>query len=354
MGVIVLATRNDVAKLANVSPAVVSYVINNSNYVSAEKRQAVLEAIEKLDYHPSYAAKSLKKHQTYQLLMLVDDVRTELFNEIGYYMEQYAFQRGYFVSIASCTSEKALKYLDVCFSKRYDGVFMVSNVYTSKHMNLIASKGIPVVLYLTRFYEGEKSLGPDICKIDCDYIGNIGKMIDYLIDVRRRRNIGYVISPGIGSTEDEQKPWGDGMRIWGYMRALERRGLPIRINNFFTLRQDHNESFTRPFTQACIREFMQRDAHERITALFASTDHAAAQVCRMLLAEGVRVPEDVCVVGLGDTVSARISNPGITTLSVPKKMVARYAVDVLISRIENKKRLPNAHFPMELVLRGSA
>lgn len=55
MGVIVLATRNDVAKLANVSPAVVSYVINNSNYVSAEKRQAVLEAIEKLDYHPSYA-----------------------------------------------------------------------------------------------------------------------------------------------------------------------------------------------------------------------------------------------------------------------------------------------------------
>ena len=74
----------------------------------------------------------------------------------------------------------------------------------------------------------------------------------------------------------------------------------------------------------------------------------------MLLAEGVRVPEDVCVVGLGDTVSARISNPGITTLSVPKKMVARYAVDVLISRIENKKRLPNAHFPMELVLRGSA
>lgn len=245
MGVIVLATRNDVAKLANVSPAVVSYVINNSNYVSAEKRQAVLEAIEKLDYHPSYAAKSLKKHQTYQLLMLVDDVRTELFDEIGYYMEQYAFQRGYFVSIASCTSEKALKYLDVCFSKRYDGVFMVSNVYTSKHMNLIASKGIPVVLYLTRFYEGEKSLGPDICKIDCDYIGNIGKMIDYLIDVRRRRNIGYVISPGIGSTEDEQKPWGDGMRIWGYMRALERRGLPIRINNFFTLRQDHNESFTR-------------------------------------------------------------------------------------------------------------
>lgn len=351
-----MATRNDVAKLANVSPSVVSYVINNSNYVSAEKRKAVLEAIEELDYHSSYAAKSLKKNRTYQLLVLVDDVRTELFSEIVYYVEQYAFERGYFVSVASCTVEKALNFMDVCFSKRYDGVFLLSNVYSSKHLNSIAEKGIPVVIFLTRIYEGKKSLHPDICQIDCNYLGGVGRAIDYLIDEKGHRNIGYVISPGIGSTDDESKPYGDGMRIHGYIKALERHGIPVRHDFLYTLMKNWSatNAITTYVTEDAIREMMERPPEDRVTALLVSADRSAAQICRMLAEAGYRVPGDVDVISIGDTYSSRISRPSISTLSVPKIDVARYAVDALITHVETGQRKENAHFEMKLIQRESS
>ncbi|WP_243130964.1 LacI family DNA-binding transcriptional regulator [[Clostridium] symbiosum] len=74
-----MATRKDVADLAGVSPAVVSYVLNKSNYVSEEKRAAVLKAVEKLNYQPNYMGRSLKNKKTNNLGLICDDIRSELF-----------------------------------------------------------------------------------------------------------------------------------------------------------------------------------------------------------------------------------------------------------------------------------
>ena len=83
-----MATRKDVADLAGVSPAVVSYVLNKSNYVSEEKRAAVLKAVEKLNYQPNYMGRSLKNKKTNNLGLICDDIRSELFAEIAFYSER--------------------------------------------------------------------------------------------------------------------------------------------------------------------------------------------------------------------------------------------------------------------------
>ena len=99
-----MVTRNEVAERAGVSPSVVSYVLNNSNYVSEEKRKAVLKAVEELHYHPNYIGRSLKTKKTNILGLVCDDIRSELFAEITYFSEKYAYDKGY--NLFLCTSHQ--------------------------------------------------------------------------------------------------------------------------------------------------------------------------------------------------------------------------------------------------------
>ena len=88
-------TRNDVAKLAGVSPAVVSYVMNNSNYVSEEKRTAVLNAVKELNYTPNIFAKSLRTNRSNQIALVGDTLQAELYGELS----NRLFEKGYFSTL---------------------------------------------------------------------------------------------------------------------------------------------------------------------------------------------------------------------------------------------------------------
>ena len=138
-------TRDDVAKLAGVSPAVVSYVINQTKFVSEEKTQAVRRAIEELQYRPNLHARSLKTNKTMQIAFVCDNLRNNWL-EIA---EQKFFDRGYFVS--HCYSRDGDEFIQTLIEGRFDGVFMLSNRYTAAQLNQIAGAGIPVVLAVIRY-----------------------------------------------------------------------------------------------------------------------------------------------------------------------------------------------------------
>ena len=101
-----MVNRNDVAKLANVSPTVVSYVLNNSNYVSKEKREAVLAAIEELQYIPNQTARNLKQRKTNQIAIVRGNQLNDMFNDLLFYMENIAYQKGYFLSLMTAAKDK--------------------------------------------------------------------------------------------------------------------------------------------------------------------------------------------------------------------------------------------------------
>ena len=141
-------TRDDVAKLAGVSPAVVSYVINQTKYVSEEKTLAVKKAIEELQYRPNLHARSLKTNKSMQIAFVCDNLRNNWL-EIA---EKKFFDRGYFVS--HCYSRDGDEFIQMLIEGRFDGVFMLSNRYTAAQLNQIAGAGIPVVLYKTQYRGG--------------------------------------------------------------------------------------------------------------------------------------------------------------------------------------------------------
>lgn len=357
-----MPTRNDVAQLAGVSSAVVSYVLNNSNYVSAEKREAVLKAARELGYQPNFTAQSLKKHGLQQLLFLVDDIRSEILSDISYYMENYAFERGYFLSVASCTLEKAMNYSKVFQSGQYAGVFIGSNVYTAEEMNHLASKGVVMALYQTRIYE---NLDPRITIIGCDMMRGAESLVDYLIQKKGHRNIGYISGFGNPTTPAETGPFGDGFRINGFINALRRHGIPVRDDMFYIV--NYNQAKQVPaeigpngekllqfieLTRESVAALMSAPQERRITAFIASTDRNAAELIIMLNSLGYSVPEDMLVTGMGNTSSSTICQPGITTLDILKEEIARHAVDVLIRKI-NGEQPENKLFPMQLILRRS-
>ena len=131
-------TRDDVAKLAGVSPAVVSYVMNNSNYVSEEKRIAVLNAVKELKYTPNIFAKNLRSDRSNQVALVGDTLQAELYGELS----SQLFEKGYFTSLFYSRKEDA--FIDRLIAGRFDAIFMASNAFDVSQLNRISENGIPL------------------------------------------------------------------------------------------------------------------------------------------------------------------------------------------------------------------
>lgn len=140
-------TIKDVAKLAGVSIATVSRVINDNYYVSPEIKEKVLQAIEDLDYYPNYVARSLKSEKTNSIGFLVSDISNTYFTTMAKALEDVIHKKNYSLIVCSTEDkkEKELAYLKLLISKKVDGLILNT---TGKNDELIAelSKQLPIVL----------------------------------------------------------------------------------------------------------------------------------------------------------------------------------------------------------------
>ena len=161
-------TRNDVAKLAGVSPAVVSYVLNNSKYVSEERRTAVLRAVEELGYQPNIMARGLKTKKSMLVAFVCDNLRNDWLEGA----EELLFRNGYYVS--HCYSKPGPDFINMLLMRQFDGVFMMSNLFSTDQLNQLAAHGIPVILYKTREYG---DLDPRIVTLAPSYFDAVSKSV---------------------------------------------------------------------------------------------------------------------------------------------------------------------------------
>ena len=175
-------TRDDVAKLAGVSPAVVSYVMNNSNYVSEEKRIAVLNAVKELKYTPNIFAKNLRSDRSNQVALVGDTLQAELYGELS----SQLFEKGYFTSLFYSRKEDA--FIDRLIAGRFDAIFMASNAFDVSQLNRISENGIPLVFYRSRDYTG---LDPRIVIRAPDFYDGVKRILNYLI-LKGHRRIAYI------------------------------------------------------------------------------------------------------------------------------------------------------------------
>lgn len=327
-------TRNDVARLAGVSPAVVSYVLNNSGYVSVEKRQAVLEAARELHYSPNRFARGLRTNRSFFIALIGDSLQTELFESLAVCL----FNRDYYSSLFYSRFND--HFIQLIIDGSFDAVFMTSNGFSAQQLNRIVESGTPVLLYKSRDYE---DLSPQIVSMAPDFYDGVMQGMQYLIR-KGHSCIGYVPPLRYRTTGLN----GSDYRVKAYTEALRVNGILGDPGLVCTRTEDLNTVLR------SVRDmFIHRAPGDRPTALLVGDDDLAAHILHMLQGMGLRVPQDVAIIGWGNIPIAHITNPQLTTVD---SRVADFAASIADALIElaGGRQPAERTFPVYLVSRESA
>lgn len=327
-------TRNDVAKLAGVSPAVVSYVMNSSKYVSEEKTLAVKRAIEELGYRPNMQARGLKTNRSMQIAFVCDNLRNDWLEDA----ESRFFEKGYYVS--HCYSRDDDNFMPMLVERQFDGVFMMSNRFSTAQLNYIANAGIPVVLFKTRNYG---KLASNIVTVAPDYYGGMIKSVNYLA-MRGHKNIAMIppVRYRIKGLED------DGFRVSAYIEALKQNGLSFREELICTETKSMDAILSSVFNM-----LVNSRMDEKPTAFITGNDYEAVHIMQYIKKMGLKVPQDVAVVGVDNTYLSEVVSPTLTSLDFSKERFSEKLVSTMMSLLEGE--IPeDEYIKVSIVMRESA
>ncbi|WP_295760140.1 LacI family DNA-binding transcriptional regulator [Undibacterium sp.] len=309
-----MATMKQVAEKARVSTTTVSHVINNTRVVSEDARERVLSVIKQMRYIPSAVARSLKNDKTHTLGMIIPNNSNPYFAEVIQGIEAESFKLGY--NIILCNSyddpKKQAAYTRVLMEKRIDGLIIVSSGSDEELNQLLADEGIPKVL-VDREVPG---LAADFIEADHEQGGYLATK--YLIDLGHT-DIACVSGP------KTLLPSGD--RVQGYWRALKEAGIARREEYLA------HSDFT---SQGGFTAFQQLLALERRpSAIFASNDLMAIGGLCAAHQAGMKIPEQLSVIGYDDIALASFSTPPLTTIAQPKYEIGVLTAQVMVQRIRN-------------------
>lgn len=302
-------TRDDVARLAGVSPAVVSYVLNDGpKPVSAGKRERVEEAVAALGYRPDARARSLRLGRTHAIGLIVPDAANPFFAELAQAIERAAAPHGLAVLMGTTADDpaKEAKYLEDLAERRVDGLILISS-RSDQDLSPATTLAVPVVVM---------DRTPDdlpISTIAFDNVGGAAIATRHLLE-HGHRTVHFVAGPREVAVS--------GRRIDGWRAALEEAGLP-------TPRPTHTP-FTYEGGRTAARQLFAR--RHPPAAVVVSSDVQAIGVVSASAELGLRIPDDLALVSVDGTRAAAFANPGITTLSQPIEQMATQAVTTILAR----------------------
>ena len=310
-------TIRDVAAAANVSVATVSYVLNGKKKVSEETRQKILAVIDELGFVPDLNARGLSVKDTKLLGVVVPQTEPGsklMFHNIFYSellgsIEYAARQRGYHVIISA--TDVTEDYLHLIQERNLAGVIIIGT-YQNRFFSELKTLDVPVVLidsYCKYDYFHKLRIDDE----DCSY-----QATEYVIRQGHRR-IGLVT----GHLQEDgvmQK------RYRGFLRAFEQNGLTFSGGNLYEATVDY-ESGVRAADWFA-------DTKADITAVVATADVLAIGLMKGFYEKGIRVPEEVSIIGFDDLPYCEIVSPRLTSLRVPKQEMGRMAVRRMLEMIK--------------------
>jgi LacI family transcriptional regulator len=330
-----MATIRDVAKRAGVAPITVSRVINNSGYVNEQTRARVEAAIADLGYVPNVLARSLRSRRTDTLGLILTDISNPFWTTVARGVEDAASDAGFNVILCN-TDESEVeqdKYLHVLVQKQVDGVLLVPARSAVEPIKFIQSQNTSVVVLDRRIPNSQTDV------VRCDSEGGAYQLTCLLLSLGHRR-IAMLSGPrGVSTAED---------RVAGYRRALKEAGLDVDsamvYYGEFSLESGYDMTL-----QVLART-------PRPSALFASNNFIAIGALRALRDTGLRVPEDLALVGFDDLPADLVVDPFLTVAAQPAYEMGRQATELLLARLSEKA--PAAYqeivLPTEIVVRESS
>ncbi len=308
------ATRADVAKMAGVSTATVSYVLNGSRNMSEKTKKLVMDAVEALNYKPDMIARSMTKNETKQLSLMINDITNPFYGEIVMGFEAAAIEKGYFVNV--CTGYKDLNdYFDNYIARRIDGVFVAAmpQKFDLNKLYDLTDNGVKVVVSGNTEVDLRK-----VSSIECDYLGAMEKAVSYLRSQGHER-IAYLSGLHRSQKFDH--------RIEGYLNAMGALGEELLLEG----RKPYTTETADGYRMA--KELLE--SGREFSAVICTNDLMAMGAISAFEDAGLHVPEDVSVMGFDGIVFAKTWRPSLSTMSVHKLEFGRKAFELLYNNIKN-------------------
>ncbi len=318
-------TIRDVAREAGVSVATVSRVLNESGPVHALTAERVWAVARALRYVPNQAARSLITRQTRTLGVVLPDLYGEFFSEVIRGIDQRA-QREHFHVLVSGSHDAWAEIAAAlrAMHRRVDGVIIMSPDIDAEALQTTLPPGLPAVLLNCA------AQGRGISAINIDNRGGAGAMVGHLVSLGRRR-IGFIAGPARNHDAAERRA--------GYRDALARAELAVPMPEL-------PGDFTEAGGYGAVRALLESGGAGRVDALFAANDSMAVGALSALRRAGIKVPDDMAVVGFDDIPIAGYLSPPLTSVQVPIAELGVRALEALLLAV----RTPGAHEPRHEVL----
>jgi DNA-binding LacI/PurR family transcriptional regulator len=318
-----------------VSVATISRFTNQNAPVSQEVSERIQQVMLELNYKPHAAGRHLATRRTQTIGLVLHNMHTDFFAPLLSGIESVVSENQYNLLVATYKSSAQKNAEPPIGPHNTDGMLVFADSLSEEHLIQLCRNGFPLVLI--------HRTPPQNLKIPFVTVENKAatrKIIDHLIEVHGRRAILFMRGP----RDQEDSKW----REQGYCEALEAHGIPVEPCLFL------NGEFSGEIAYQNIKKLItQRYAGHPFDAIFTGDDEAAIGALTAINEAGLRVPEDISVVGFDDSRLSPFLNPPLTTVHAPTEEVGRTAARLLFDQIRELPAEPVTLLSTEIIIRRS-
>ncbi|WP_281884614.1 LacI family DNA-binding transcriptional regulator [Paenibacillus sp. YYML68] len=325
----------DVAKMAGVSVATVSRVLNGSELVTEKTRRKVQEAIDQMNYHPNATAKYLRSKRTMTIGVIVSDINVSYYAEIVKGIENMAYSRKYKVIICDAQNqqERELGYLELLLNRTVDAMILITPMVSDEIINDFSNKDYHIGV-IGRFIDSRK--------VPCMFTDNVKfsrEVVQHLID-RGHRDIAFL--SGYPDSLDSYE------RLEGYMKALREHQIAFKPELI------ENGNFNEDGGYQAFKRLINKTVS--FSAIYSANDEMALGVYRACAELGIQIPNDMAVVGVDNNRITKYIHPQMSTVNQPKYTMGALLTEKIIDQLNEDEFDDQRVFKVEseLIIRESS
>lgn len=328
-------TIHDISKALNINSSTVSRALNNSPKVSKETKARILTKAKELGYQRNSLASNLRTNKTNTIGVIVPRLSRNFFSNVIAGIEETAYENGYNVLICQSLEslEREKNIVNTLISNRVDGMLISISMETTtyEHLKAFKTHGAPIVFYDRPFnFNGASSVIIDDFK--ASFIAT-----EHLI-LNGCKKIIHFSGPQIITLYKNRKK--------GYIAALEKHGIRYNSKLCYESKLSENDGFL--IAEEVIKV-------KGVDGIYSANDTAAIGAMKYFKANGVKIPEDIAIVGFNNDPISAVIEPGLSSINQPDFEMGKIAAAVLIHQINDKKSKNSSKIlDVELVTRASS
>lgn len=332
-------TIYDIAKEAGVSPATVSRVLNNNTKVSEDRKDRVMQVINKYDFKPNAMAKGLSQTKSNIIGIIAADIRNPFYSTLIVECEKAANELGYMVLVCNSFGKKELedKHLEKLSTQRVDGIVqlggrvdqMISDEEYVDRINYVANK-IPVVIT-------GKLDGADCYVVNIDEGQSMEKLLQYLISLGHRDIALIGGRSGVKSTIDKRSR---------YKQLLYKYGIAFKEEYIV-----ETEEYDDIGGYKCMQHLFELE--QLPSAIIAINDFTAAGAIRAITERGLSIPKDVSIASFDNTFISDVTIPKLTSINYNYQKFGERIIEIVVGAMEGKNMPRLSLIQTELVIKDS-